>query len=161
MGLSKEEILDLASRYIPPNEAIDFPFEGDLFCLLSRTLSQNQTASEEQDWSFNGYGICIGYTIDEEAKPRGKWLWMHFASLVTFPPVTQVLKLQPPHVVKGSFQNADRSHEIRIIKIGTGNVQDALEKKLEHQKEVVVSQEATDDKKIVKFRRKDNKQINI
>lgn len=156
MGLSKEEILDLASRYIPPNEAIDFPFEGDLFCLLSRSLSQNQTTSEEQDWSFNGYGICIGYSIDEEAKPQGKWLWMHFASLVTFPPVTQVLKLQPPHVVKGSFQNADRSREIRIIKISTGNVQDALGKKTERPKEEMVSQEVADDKKIVKFRRKNN-----
>lgn len=161
MGLSKEEILDLASRYIPPSEVIDFPFEGDLFCLLSRSISQDQPSPEEQDWSFNGYGICIGYTIDEEAKPLGKWLWMHFASLVTFPPVTQVLKLQPPHVVKGSFQNADRSLEIRIIKINTGNVHDALEKKLEHPKEEVVSQKAPDDKKIVKFRRKDNKQINI
>jgi len=156
MGLSREEILDLASRYISSNEVIDFPFEGDLFCLLSRSISQSQPASEEDDWSFNGYGICIGYTIDEEAKPRGKWLWMHFASLVTFPPVTQVLKLQPPHVVKGCFQNVDRSHEIRIIKINTGNVQDVLEKKLEHPKEEMVSQEVADNKKIVKFRRKDN-----
>lgn len=154
MGLSKEEILDLASRYTSPNEVIDFPFEGDLFCLLSRSISQSQPTSEEQDWSFNGYGICIGYTIDEEAKPRGKWLWMHFASLVTFPPVTQVLKLQPPHVVKGSFHSADRSSEIRIIKISTGNALNALEKKLEPPKEEVVSQEVADDKKIVKFRKK-------
>jgi hypothetical protein len=42
---------------------------------------------------------------------------MHFASLAAFPPVAQVLKLQPPHVVKGRFQSADRSHEIRIVKV--------------------------------------------
>ena len=154
MGLSREEILDLASRYISPNEAIDFPFEGDHFCLLSHSISQDQPASQEEGWLFNGYGICIGYTIDEEAKPRGKWLWMHFASLAAFPPVTQVLKLQPPHVVKGYFQSADRSHEIRIIKISTGNVLDALEKKLEHPKKEEASQQVPDDNKIVKFRRK-------
>lgn len=155
MGLSRDEILDMASRYISPNEAIDFPFEGDVFCLLSRQVSQNPPPSEEEGWAFSGYGICIGYTLDEEAKPRGKWLWMHFASLTSFPPVTQVLKLQPPHIVKGCFQNAERSLDIRIIKIGTNNVLNALEQKMEAPKKEPVPQETADDKKIVKFRRKD------
>ncbi len=156
MGLSRDEILDLASRYTSPNEVSDFPFEGDLFCLLSRSISQEgqQPASEKDEWSFNGYGVCIGYTIDEEAKPKGKWLWMHFASLAVFPPVTQVLKLQPPHVVKGCFQSADRSSEIRIIKISTGNAPNTLENKLEHPKVEMATQEVPNDKKIIKFRKK-------
>lgn len=155
MGLSKDEILDLASRYITPDQAIDFPFEGDVFCLLSRQISQPPPASDEEGWAFSGYGLCIGYTIDEEAKPRGKWLWLHFASLTTFPPATQVLRLQPPHIVKGCFQNAERTHDIRIIKISTGNTLDVLEKKLETPKNEASSQEEVPDKKIVKFRRKD------
>lgn len=155
MGLSRDEILDLASRYISADEATDFPFEGDVFCLLSRQLTQDKPQADEDGWAFSGYGICIGYTMDEEAKPRGKWLWMHFVSLAAFPPVNQVLKLQPPHVVKGGFQSADRSHEIRIIKISTNNVLNALEQKMEEPKKESIAQDKTDtDKKIVQFRRK-------
>lgn len=154
MGLSRDEILDLASRYISPDEVVDFPYEGDVFCLLSRQIPQNQTVSEEEGWSFSGYGICVGYTVDEEAKPRGKWLWMHFASLVAFPPVTQVLKLQPPHVVKGNFQNAERSHDIRIIKINTNNVLNVLEQKMEPEKKELPTKTTENSRKIVQFRRK-------
>ncbi|MBN1578254.1 MAG: hypothetical protein JW913_16965 [Chitinispirillaceae bacterium] len=117
MGLSKEEIVDLALRYIPSKEVSDFPYDGDLFCLLIRQPPADRVPAEEEGWGFSGYGVCIGYSRDEEAKPPGKWLWMHFASLSSFPPVAQVLRLQPPHVIKGRFQSADRTHEIRIVKV--------------------------------------------
>lgn len=115
--LSKNEIIDLALRYISPEEITDFPYNSDLFCLLIRTLPENRILNDEEGWAFNGYGVCTGYSFDEKVKPPGKWLWMHFASLATFPPVAQVLKLQPPHVIKGRFQSVDRTHEIRIVKV--------------------------------------------
>jgi hypothetical protein len=121
VGLSREEITDLALRYISREEISDFPFNGDLFCLLIRQLPADRVLPESEGWAFNGYGICTGYTHDEDAKPPGKWLWMHFASLASFPPVAQVLKLQPPHVVKGRFNSADRSHEIRVVKVAFNN----------------------------------------
>jgi hypothetical protein len=117
MGLLKKEIIELAQRYLPEEEITDFPYDGDLFCILIRTIPVDRVLAEEEGWAFNGYGVCTQYRYDEEAKPRGKWLWMHFASLTTFPPVAQVLKLQPPHVVKGRFQSVDRSHEIRLVKV--------------------------------------------
>ena len=117
MGLARQDILDLARRYLSEEEITDFPFDGDLFCLLIRPLPVDRTPEEDEGWMFNGYGICLNYTYDEQTKPPGKWLWMHFTSLSSFPPAPQVLKLQPPHVVKGRFQSADRSHEIRIVKI--------------------------------------------
>ena len=117
VDLSREEIVELARRYIDDAEGTDFPYNGDLFCLLVRPLPVDRVPAEEEGWAFNGYGVCLSYTYDEEAKPRGKWLWLHFASLSSFPPVSQVLKLQPPHVVKGRFQSADRSKELRIFKV--------------------------------------------
>ncbi|MBN1307976.1 MAG: hypothetical protein JXA18_08675 [Chitinispirillaceae bacterium] len=117
MGLSKEEIVDLALRYISPEAVADFPYHGDLFCLLIRPLPADRVLAEEEGWGFSGYGVCIGYSRDEEAKPPGKWLWMHFASLSSFPPAAQVLRLQPPHVIRGRFQSADRKHEIRMVKV--------------------------------------------
>ena len=72
MGLSREEIVDLASRYTTLDKAVDFPYDGDVFCILVRTVPENEIISEEEGWGFRGYGICIGYVIDDEAKPRGK-----------------------------------------------------------------------------------------
>lgn len=115
--LSKDEIIDLALRYIAPEEVSEFPLDGDLFCLLNREAVTDRIQKEEEGWAFAGYAVCKGYSYDDEAKPRGKWLWMHFISLTAFPPVAQVLKLQPPHVVKGRFQNADRTIEIKIVKL--------------------------------------------
>ncbi len=117
MSLSRREIIDYASPYVESGEAVDFPFDGDLFCLIGRELPEGKTLTEEEGWSFQGYGTCMGYSLDLEEKPAGKWLWMRFASLASFPPAEQVFKLQPPHVVKGRFQNPGRTHEIRIIKI--------------------------------------------
>ena len=121
MSLSQQEIIDYASRYVESGEMVDFPFNGDLFCLIGRDLPENKVLAEEEGWGFQGYGICLGYTLDMEAKPLGKWLWMHFASLAVFPPAEQVFKLQPPHVVKGRFQNPGRSSEFRMIKVKLGS----------------------------------------
>jgi hypothetical protein len=158
MGISRDEIIDLASKYISPDELTDFPFDGDLFCLLIRATPENEVVPDEEGWTFRGYGICVGYTIDEESKPRGKWLWMHFASLDSFPPVTQILKLQPPHVVKGRFQNPERTHEIKMLKVDASNIGNILEPKTQNtpepEKEKSTSPDTNQDKKILQFRRK-------
>lgn len=161
MGISKDEIIDLASRYTSSEEITDFPFESDLFCILVRELPENKILTDEEGWAFRGYGICIGYTIDEEAKPRGKWLWMHFASLDAFPPVAQIFKLQPPHVVKGRFQNPERNHEIRLLKVNLANVSKVLSANSNENPTAPEPQSATIDaaenNKIVQFRRKTSK----
>jgi hypothetical protein len=115
--LTRKEIVDYASRYVMPGETGDFPFDGDLFCLLGRALKEGKELKEGEGWRFQGYGICSGYTVDSEAKPAGKWLYMHFVSLAAFPPSSQVMKLQPPHVVKGRFHDPSRTREFRIIKV--------------------------------------------
>jgi hypothetical protein len=117
MSLTKQEIIDYASRYAKPDEITDFPHDGDLFCLLRRDVPEGKVLSDDEGWSFQGYGICAGYLVDEETKPLGKWLWMHFASLAAFPPSPQVFKLQPPHVVKGRFFDPARANEFRIVKV--------------------------------------------
>ena len=117
MKLTREKIIDLALRYISKDEITDFPEEGDLFCFLERSLPENKVLKDNEGWGFAGYGICKGYDHDDESKPKGKWLWFYFISLNTFPPTQQTLKLQPPHIAKGIFQNLKRNGEIKIIKI--------------------------------------------
>jgi len=155
MGVSKEEITDLASRYISRDEITDFPFDGELFCLLSRELPDGKVLSDDEGWGFGGYAICIGYTFDEESKPHGKWIWMHYASLNSFPPQAQVLKLQPPHIVKGSFQNPERTHEIRMMKIDTKNLKDRNENKDKNAKNTEDNNQGRDN--VVAFRPKKKK----
>ncbi len=116
-SLSKQEIIDLASRYTTSEEVTDFQHDGELFCLLERKVPDGKVLSDDEGWTFGGYGMCLGYMIDESEMPAGKWLLMRFASLSAFPPVAQTLKLQPPHVVRGRFQSPDRSSEFRLIKI--------------------------------------------
>jgi hypothetical protein len=158
MPLTKQEIIDYASRYTTPDEHADFPVSGDLFCLLDREIPADKVLAEEEGWRFSGYGVCLGYALDEEAKPAGKWLWMHFASLSAFPPTAQVFKLQPPHVVKGRFFDPTRTREFRIVKVnlaGTGRNADA--EKTVAPKTGRVTGPTTDDAtrgKIIKFRRK-------
>ena len=157
MGLSREELINLASRYTTLDQAVDFPFDGDIFCILMRPVPENPDTKEEDGWIFNGYGVCIGYTMDEEAKPMGKWLWMHFASLNTFPPVSQVLKLQPPHIIKGRFQNATRTQDVKIIKMGTANMLGAPDKSSQSKEiteAVAAGKESFPEGKIVQFRKK-------
>ena len=161
MGLTRDEIINLALNYTSPEEITDFPFEGDVFCLLMRAIPIEGTLKEEEGWAFRGYGICIGYLADEQSKPAGKWLWMHFASLDSFPPNAQVLKLQPPHVVKGRFQNSERTHEIRILKVTIGKSMETLEKSVPKPAEKNQSsaqpqtvETSTGSSKIVQFRKK-------
>jgi hypothetical protein len=119
--LSKQDILDYASRYVAPEEAVDFAHNDDLFCILERNISPDKIQSGDEGWKFQGYGICVGYTVDGQEIPVGKWLWMHFVSLATFPPTVQTFKMQPPHVVKGGFQNPQRTEELKIVKINVHN----------------------------------------
>ncbi|MBD3390985.1 MAG: hypothetical protein GF418_02955 [Chitinivibrionales bacterium] len=115
--LTRKEIVDYARRYVGETEVGDFPHDGDLFCFLHRQASSGNGEPGEKKWEFDGYGQCIGYTLDEEATPSGKWLWFLYADLSTFPPAARAMKLQPPHVAKGSFHSADRQSELRILKI--------------------------------------------
>lgn len=157
MGISRDEIIDLASRYTSVEEITDFTFEGDVFSLLIREVPQNKVLSDEEGWSFSGYGICFGYTVDQDAKPAGKWLWMHFASLQDFPPATQVIRLQPPHVVKGRFQNPERTHEIRILKVNFSNALSQTGTSQENEENAPEQLQEQDSGKIVQFRKKDSK----
>ncbi|MBD3421143.1 MAG: hypothetical protein GF398_13590 [Chitinivibrionales bacterium] len=119
--MPRDDIIELAMRYISEDEIVDFPAEDDLFCLVERPVRQQPDSGKEvsNEWQFAGYGICKGYTQDEDARPPGKWVWMHFVALSAFPPAKTALKLQPPHIVKGHFQNQNRSAEIKIVKVNT------------------------------------------
>jgi len=117
MSLSREEIAELALRYIPEDEIIDFPQEEELLCFMERTVPKGKKLKDSEGWRFGGYGICKGYEYDFESKPKGKWVWFYFVSLNTFPPTKQCLKLQPPHIARGRFENADRSGEMKIVRI--------------------------------------------
>jgi hypothetical protein len=119
MGLSRNEIIDYALRYIGQDEVTDFPCDGELFCFLEREVMPGKVQKDDAGWTFAGYQVLIEYTLDEDGRPMGKWLWMHFLSLTTFPPQTNAIKLQPPHIVKGQFQNSDRTRDIRMIKVPT------------------------------------------
>ncbi len=117
MPLSREEIIELALRYISEEEIADFPLEEDLFCFMERKVPEGKVLKESEGWHFGGYAICKGYEFDAESKPEGKWLWFNFVSLNTFPPTRQNLKLQPPHIAKGVFMNSDRSSELKMVRI--------------------------------------------
>ena len=154
MNLTQQEIIDYASRYVSSAEITDFPCDGDLFCLLARKLPAGKILAEEEGWAFQGYNICLGYTLDEESKPAGKWLWMHFASLSSFPPSQQAFKLQPPHVVRGRFQNPGHTHEYRIVKVSMKKTEEqagGANGDLGHHN---ASLEKAGNGKIVKFRKK-------
>ncbi|MFP4417007.1 MAG: hypothetical protein ACOC4C_02440 [Fibrobacterota bacterium] len=158
MALSYEEIVEYAKRYVDEQQLKEFPIDGDLFCLFSRQIPSDKMLEEEEGWSFGGYGIALKYELDLSAKPAGKWIWFHFISLASFPPVQQVIKLQPPHIVKGRFFSPDRTLETRIMRIPW---QDAL--KNETSKEVAAIQpdeenktqpQNTPENKVLKFTRK-------
>jgi hypothetical protein len=117
VDLTRDEIIQYASRYIAAGDIGDFPVDGDLFCLFWRTTDSNGGTARESRWEFGGYGICRGYRLDEDVKPEGKWVWFEFVSLATFPPHVTALKLQPPHVVTGTFSAHDRSREMRVVKV--------------------------------------------
>ncbi|MBD3344310.1 MAG: hypothetical protein GF401_04525 [Chitinivibrionales bacterium] len=120
MGLTREQIVEYATRYVPGNEIVDFPLENDVFCFLEMPL--DSPAGDESNWSFAGYNICLEYSPDLDSKPQGKWIWMKYISLTTFPPHENVLRLQPPHVAKGLFQDEQRTKAIRIVKVDTKKI---------------------------------------
>ncbi len=146
MGLSRQEIIDHARRYIGDSEMTDFVHEGEVFCFVERQLGDKQ-AGKEEEWRFGGYGVCLGYTLDEESRPAGKWLWFSYASLNTFPPARQSLKLQPPHIVRGIFQNAGRTTETRILKLSAEGMEPGNAPAVKRDPEPF----ADDNRKILKF----------
>jgi hypothetical protein len=97
-------------------EKADFPLERDLFYFLARKMKENRVLKENEGWMFSGYGQCTGYSLDEDIKPKGKWIFMHFLDMSRFPLREQVIKLQPPHVASGKFSSPDRTVQFRIVK---------------------------------------------
>jgi hypothetical protein len=118
MGYTRQQIVELALRYVDEKEITDFPLPGDLFCFFHHDIAKSADREKAERWKFGGYGICLAYEIERNSKPEGKWLWFIYADLTVFPPAKQSIQLQPPHIVKGFFQNADRTSEVRIVKIG-------------------------------------------
>ncbi|MDR0303932.1 MAG: hypothetical protein LBH98_04055 [Chitinispirillales bacterium] len=114
-SISVEEIIELALRYIDKSEISAVVRPKGLFALFSRRIS----VKNNEDWNFTGYGLLVDYTINSSEKPVGKWINMKYISLNTFPPQTVSLKLQPPHIAKGYFQNFDRTSENKIVAIFT------------------------------------------
>ena len=106
--MTKDEIIEEATRYISPEEVVDFPEENDLFYL---TVTPTDKSPQ-----FVGYGICRGYVKDIETKPHGKWIYFNYMDLSVFPSVTRELKLQPPHIAKGAFETPDRLAMVNIHK---------------------------------------------
>lgn len=121
--MTRDELIELASRYVEDSEVVDFPVEGDLFCMVARELPTDHVLADHEGWQFAGYGLCTALRLDEDEKPVGKWVWFEFVSLVTFPPQSSILKLQPPHVAKGHFQSASRSSEYRMFRIPTAEAE--------------------------------------
>ena len=115
MQISSEDIIEWASRYIAV-EGCRFPENNDLFIFLSRQVPENKVLKDGENWQFSGYGICAGYQADETAKPQGKWIYMDYYDLTTYPPQLRSLRLQPPHVALGKFFSQDRSLEIKMVK---------------------------------------------
>ena len=149
MPLTKQEIIDYALRYIEHDDVVDFPEEGDVFFFMERELTLNSPDNVEKHWQFGGYGICSSYELDQESKPLGKWIWVYYLSLLSFPPQKLTLKLQPPHIAKGYFQNPERTMEIKIVKVES-------EEKVEQQSSISDESEPSEPKrqpegKIIQF----------
>lgn len=113
--ITPEEIKELAARYLEEHEMQTIPDSGELFCFFQRELPDNRILKDDEGWGFGGYGICNRFEIDATEKPLGKWIIFHFTSLATFPPQESEIRLQPPHIAKGSFQSPDRSFETKIV----------------------------------------------
>jgi len=111
------EIIDYALRYLSASEIKNFPDEGDLFLLYERSLAEERYPDDDEGWEFRGYHQCLGYVIDDKELPVGKWVWMYFVCLKTVPPLQGVVKLQPPHIARGTYYNAKRTREMKVVKI--------------------------------------------
>jgi hypothetical protein len=117
MQLQKEDVIQYASRYIDRSDMKEFAGPGELFAMFQREKDPARAPDDDSGWEFMGYGYCRGYILDEQAKPRGKWLWMEHLFLGVYPPLRQSLRLQPPHVVLGRFSSADRSRDVLLEKV--------------------------------------------
>lgn len=113
--MTRDEIIDYASRYMDANEIVQFPQEGEAFAFFVRELPLDKILDADEGWKFAGYNMCTGYVLDDESKPAGKWIWINYISLLMFPPRSSAFKLQPPHVCRGRWQNPDRTHEYRMV----------------------------------------------
>ncbi len=113
--MTPEDIVELAERYITVAEC-NFPEPGELFALFIRDIPTNKVLKDNEGWRFMSYGLCRHYLLDEQIKPRGKWLHFTYADLSRYPLADQSLQLQPPHVILGKFTTPDRSHEIKMEK---------------------------------------------
>ncbi len=118
--MTKDEIIEYASRYVDNDEISDFPEEGDIFCFLQRQLPDNKVLKDDEGWQFGGYALLSHYELDMTAKPVGKWINLHYTSLAMFPPQKSEIKLQPPHIALGIFTSPDKMFQTRIMRI-TGN----------------------------------------
>lgn len=117
MSLTRDEIVEYAARYVKTDDMASFPHEGEIFAFLHRPVDGIKADDPKTRWEFGGYAVCIGYSLDEQAKPLGKWLFMEIISLGQFPPRHGTLKLQPPHVALGRFQNPERTIETRLVSL--------------------------------------------
>lgn len=111
------EIKELAARYVEEHDMISIPEAGELFYFQHRELPDNKVLKEEEGWVFGGYAKMISYEKDLTAKPVGKWIYMRYLSLATFPPQEGEVKLQPPHIALGKFQSPDRTIESRFLPV--------------------------------------------
>jgi hypothetical protein len=66
MSLTRQDILDYALRYVPQEEVVDFPLEGDLFAFLLRTVDPARPEEDDTGWGFGGYGV----TLTQKRSPR-------------------------------------------------------------------------------------------
>ena len=115
--MTKDEIIEYASRYVDADDISDFPEEGDIFCFLHCELPDNKVLKDDEGWQFGGYALLNHYELDMQAKPVGKWIHIHYTSLATFPPREGALQLQPPHIALGKFQSPDRTMETKMLRI--------------------------------------------
>ena len=122
--LTKEEIIEYASQYIEEKNMIDFVYNNEMFYF---------TTMEDNKLLFMGYALCLGYELDYEAKPEGKWLYMNFQNFFTFPPEITEIKLQPPHIVTGELTLNGKKVKINKLNI-------TLEKTIDNNDNVNIKQ---------------------
>lgn len=113
--LSQEQIEELAARHVPIPKERTFPMQGEVFARLVRDVPSDRILKNEEGWMFAGYGQCLGYTVNEEAKPMGRSLWWWYWDLTTFPAQKVSFKLQPPQVVKGIFSLQGGAMQMKIL----------------------------------------------
>ncbi len=122
--MTADDIIELASRYVEPDELSDIPEEGDTFYFLHREIPDDKFLKDDEGWQFGGYAILNSYKMDMDAKPVGKWIFINYTSLATFPPEVREVKLQPPHIALGKFSSPDRSFETRMVRLVTEEEED-------------------------------------